>query len=315
MDGKRKYWLLPVILMSIVISSCFQETSKNISKVKLPQEITNLDKGYFKPMYNPNGKSIFLTDQADKGLSVYDMETKSIEKLTESVIIDQNILFSPDGAYVYFVEQNFSKRKKENNLVVLETDSGNKKDLLNAVRKIKLLHASEEFLIFLQDDELKKYNTGNGNTENCTDEQRYIYLDDELNLVYWQKGEKHILNPGGEGRYLWVSVSPDNQRILYHIAGQGAYICNPEGKDIVELGRLRAMKWSPDGKWLVGMEDMDDGKKFIQSNLFLISSDGKIKKNLTRHTHIISLYPSFSADGKKVIFNDENGKVYQIDIL
>jgi len=315
MNGQRKYWLLPVIMISIFWGSCFQETSKNISKVKLPQEITQLDKGFFKPVYNPNAKAIFLTDQADKGLSMFDLETKSVSKLTESVITDQNILFSPDGAFVYFVEQNFSNRKKENTLVVLETDSGNKKDLVKGVRKIKLLHAAEEFLIFLQDDELKRYNTVSGISEVCTDEKRYVYLDDELNLVYWQKGEKHLLNPGGEGRYLWVSVSPDNQRILYHIAGQGAYICNNDGSGIIELGRLRAMKWSPDGMWLVGMEDMDDGKKFTQSNLFLISSDGKVKKNLTGHTNIISLYPSFSVDGKKIIFNDENGKVYQIDIF
>jgi len=315
MNGQRNNWIFWVALISISLVSCFQETAKNISKTKLPQQISQLDKGFFKPIYNPNQKSILLTDQADKGLSMFDLDTKAISKLTESVITDQNILFSPDGKYIYFVEQNFANRKKESTLVLLETASKTKKELVTGVRKIKLLHAADDQLIFLQDDEMKRFNTGSGTTQNCKDEQKYTYLDDELNLVYWQNGEKHVLNPGGEGKYLWVSVSPDQQRILYHIAGQGAYICNNEGKDIIELGRLRAMKWSPDGKWLVGMEDLDDGKKFTQSNLFLISSDGKVRKNLTQHTNIISLYPSFSADGKKVIFNDENGKVYQIDIL
>ncbi len=315
MNGERKIWIGPVIFMILLFNACFQETSKNISKVKLPQEIAQLDKGFFKPVYNPNAQSILLTDQSDKGLSMFDLETKTLTKLTESVITDQNILFSPDGTHVFFVEQNFANRKKESTLVVLETSSKTKKNAVSGVRKIKLLQATDSYLVFLQDDELRKYDTETGESSSCTDDRKYIYLDDELTLVFWQNGEKHILNPGGDGRYLWVSVSPDQQKILYHIAGQGAYICDHEGKEIIELGRLRAVKWSPDGKWLVGMEDLDDGKKFTQSNLFLISADGKIKRNLTQHSNIISLYPSFSADSKKVIFNDENGKVYQIDIF
>ena len=124
----------------------------------------------------------------------------------------------------------------------------------------------------------------------------------------------NALKPKGSGDYLWVSVSPDTRRILFSISGKACYSCDLNGGGLIEYGRLHAPVWSPSGKFVIGMNDYDNGESYTKSDIVMYTADGKNSKILTSKTDIIALFPTISPDEKMIVFNDESGVVYKMNI-
>ncbi|MCF6242999.1 MAG: hypothetical protein L3J74_16860, partial [Bacteroidales bacterium] len=152
------------------------------------------------------------------------------------------------------------------------------------------------------------------NEEKSINNTVLAFTDADLNLVVYKNGKQHILNPFGKGNYIWVSVSPDGTKILFTKTGKGTFICDSEGKNIINLGRLHAAKWSKDGKWVIGMNDFDDGSKYTNSQIIIISPKGINRQVLDLKDIKIALYPDLSDDNSKITFNTDNGKIYVITL-
>ena len=93
------------------------------------------------------------------------------------------------------------------------------------------------------------------------------------------------------------------------MSGGGTYICDLSGKILVDLGNIHAPKWSPDGKWIVYMDDKDDGYNFTSSEIHVISSDGKWDIPLTSTENEIELYPAWGPQNE-IVYSTESGRIY-----
>ncbi|MGC3977246.1 MAG: hypothetical protein QM751_02830 [Paludibacteraceae bacterium] len=116
---------------------------------------------------------------------------------------------------------------------------------------------------------------------------------------------------GSEKSYIWPSVSPDAMHIVYTVASKGTFVANIDGSNVKSLGKLNAPKWAGN-KFIVGMNDIDDGEKLISSTIKVVSVDGKFSKTLT--SPVNAMYPSASADGSKIAFNTEKGEIYIMNV-
>jgi hypothetical protein len=175
-------------------------------------------------------------------------------------------------------------------------------------RNQKLIGIVSGAVIFTEEDRIISWNiSSRTRTENPKD-ITIAYSDNDLNLVVYNKGEKKILNPQGEGNYIWVSISPDNKSVLYHKTSSGTYICGLNGEKIVDLGNINNPKWA--GKWIIGTEETDDGHEYQKSDVILINPKSGKKTNLTANTDIIALNPAVSKKLDRLFFNDEEGKIY-----
>jgi len=88
------------------------------------------------------------------------------------------------------------------------------------------------------------------------------------------------------------------------------------GNILVDLGKkCHAPKFSPDGKWVVYMRDFDNGSNYTDSEIWVVSSDGQNRIQLTDTKNVIEMYPEWSADGKNIVCAGLNGKilVYELE--
>ena len=90
--------------------------------------------------------------------------------------------------------------------------------------------------------------------------------------------------------YIWVELSPNGKMILFSTSDQGTFICNLKGEILYRFGKgVNATNWW-NNRYLIGMEDKDNGVEFIKSSLVLV--DIKTGERISIGTdENIALYP------------------------
>ena len=297
-----------------LLMACTQDVPKKLVSIDNPAEIEMLQKDFFKARLSPDGKTTLLTGQKDRGLFIYNFDKNEVITLNTDIASGTEVLFSPDGSKVYYLTHDYSTKKRSSNLVAQDVQSGEKTLLLKGFRKLKLIGGDGSKLLLLQNGEIRVFNATDGSVVHVNREHKAVFLDDKLNLRVLNQGENKVLNPLGEAQYLWPSLSPDGKKILFSVSGKGSFTYSFESEELVELGRLHAPKWSANGSFIIAMDDKDDGQKFTASDIYLLSANGKERQNLTVNSDKVALYPELAPDLSKVIFNDENGTVYEMKI-
>ena len=78
---------------------------------------------------------------------------------------------------------------------------------------------------------------------------------DNQKILLTRDGQSTVLAPNGQDEsYYWVSLSPDETKILYSTAHHGTCICDLQGNLLRSLGRLNAPKWL-DNENVSGMQE------------------------------------------------------------
>lgn len=135
-----------------------------------------------------------------------------------------------------------------------------------------------------------------------------LYVANEnLEMVLYRNGERKILTPHGtDVNYIWISLSPDKQKILFNTL-HGTAVCDLNGKELVNLGNLNAPVWYGNDK-VVGMLDTHDGYYFTSSCIAIRSLDGKLNQQLTDPKDF-GMYPTVSVETGMIAYNTLRGEV------
>ncbi|HEB61534.1 MAG TPA: hypothetical protein ENI82_00125 [Bacteroidetes bacterium] len=311
----RFYFLLMIVAILLTVNSCVEKTTVATQKIKTENKvISTLDKGFYKARFSPQSSKIIVTSPDDKGLAIYDFSEDAIGQLNSKPGAGINPLFTPDGKIVVFQSHEFKNRRRVTSIYLQNLNTLEIKPVITDKRNLKLLDVDEKNIYFLDGNNVYAYNLDSGNTTENPQDITLAFTDNDLNLVVYKNGKKKTLNPQGEGNYIWVSVSPDRKQILYNKAGKGTFIADLTGKTVADLGRLHAPKWSKDGKFIVGMNDYDDGQKYTKSDILMIDTKTKKKTNLTGNSEVIALYPDIDNSDKKVIYQNEEGRIYLMEL-
>jgi len=226
---------------------------------------------YF-PRFSPDGNYITMSKSNFKGLWLYNLSQKELIKINDNFGSGFEPFFTDDSTIHFQIDEYINKRRIQ-------------------IPKV--------------------YNTINGLETNDTSKLslNISVKSGSSSIVISEKDKTRNLKPMGEGAYVWVSLSPDKDKILFTLLGKGTFVCDLEGRIISELGYANAPSWSPKGNWITYMVDKDDGISYISSDIFISSLNGKTKFNLTNTKDDIEMYPDWSPDGKKIVYNNLSGDI------
>ncbi len=284
-------------------------------QVKKVEKLADAADGkFYHATYSPDGKKVLLTSVNYKGLWVMDVQTKKVSKITDEDGAGFEAVITEDGESVIYRADEFKNMMRFSSLKK-KSLVGNSETLIEAcARNIMpaktltngkvLVRKANSFRAEKVSKSLRKVAEGND----------IVAFIENTKIALYVNGEKKVLAPLGEGNYIWPSVSPAKDKILFTKAGEGTFICDLEGNVISEIGEASAPSWSNDGKWVVYMKDYDDGHVITASDIFVKSVDGQKEYQLTSSAKEHEMYPVWSPVAQKVIYNTIDGSIYQIEL-
>lgn len=298
---------LKFITLLLVASLVAQAQNIQVkSQYELP---TNSIKAAFYPVLSEDGTKLLYSTEGYKGLYLYDFETKEEKNISNVQNSGYDPIFSNDNSKIFFRNTNFERGRRFDALESYDMRTGKQTRMMEPQRNLRTARSYHNGAIVQANNRL--YKTTFGRTKAAVP----VYVSSEdLKIYVYSDGKRTELKPiaGENMNYIWVSLSPDNSKILFTAVGKGTYVCDLTGKIIAELGYLNAPVWFNDAM-VVGMQDKDDGHVITSSSVLMVSLDGKVKKQISNKAHI-AMYPSASSKAGRIVYNTEDGKLYVSEI-
>lgn len=287
--------------------------AQDVSVISI-EPITSLEQGeFYYPLGNIDDSKIIFSSESYQGLWMLDNKTGSVKKLNnhysagyepvfskENKIVHRKDDFKNNRRFISIYEYNVSKMSE----TVIEKD-------LRDIAQIKVVNGDE--INYSLNQTLLEIKSNNKLAKTATNNLPVVMIENS-DLVLYQNGERKVVNPKGDGNYLWASVSPDGSKLLFTFAGQGSFVTDLRGEILGELSAAHYPQWSSNGEWILYMKDYDDGEKVIESDLFVSTIDGKKEFKITETKDIHEMYPVWSKSKSDVYCNSTEGIIYKIEL-
>lgn len=271
-----------------------------------PIETTN-DGGFYYPVFSPTNQYLLATDAGYKGLKLIRFSDNSIQTITNEQGAGYGVRVSADGSSVLFKKTEMIKGLKYNSLYSYAFKNDQQKQVISRTRDQFTASFSGDKPFYVKGTKL------NRKTVPTKLLVPVVQIEDRKMIVYNGK-IRTLLTPNGEdASYIWPSISPDLKKIVYVVAGKGAFVCDINGGNVQPVGKLSAPKWL-NNNLLVGMDDKDDGDQVVSSVIVVASADGKMRQVLTADKDLKAMYPAASPDGKRIAFCTDKGQLFLINI-
>ncbi len=307
MKNRNSAVLLLTAILLVVVSGLFAE---ELIVENTHSLIGNSDNPFFFPSYTVDGKSILITRTAYTGLWVLDRETSSVVQVSEARGAGYQPVSLPSGSIV-FREDEYRLGRKHTSLI--QSFTGSAHALTEPKRFLSAVNIVDDRLVYMAGSSLEVINASSETREAPAPELTALF-NDKLTLKVLHNGEFRPIAPQGKGKYIWGTLSPQNDKIAYTKAGQGTYICDLDGKVLADIGFANVPQWSPDGDYIVFMRDLDDGDRFTASEIWVSTADGSQSWMITDTPGSIEMYPQWSPDGKHIVYHTLSGEIFETTI-
>lgn len=300
-----------LILMFFVLIPLLGQNIKVISN----EPITSKEQGtFYYPQVSPTGEAILFTSENYDGIWMMNYKNGMIEKIIDGNGSGYEPMFSENGEVIVYRESEYMNNRKYSELrkyniltkttELIEQKTRDLSPPLSGVSNTASYTINNKVITKTVSDELKK--------RESSDE--VLVTIENSDVVLYENGERRVFNPLGEGNYIWPSISPDGTKLLFTFAGKGSYVTDLEGSIITEFGYSHYPNWSKDGKWIVYMDDRDDGVHVTSSDIYVVSVDGSVKVNVTKNDSEIEMYPRWSSSPNDIVYNTIDGVIYKLTL-
>lgn len=303
---KKNKFLSTVVIISTLITTSFAQTI-NIDKRYSIFE-NNSEQIGFHPVLNENGDLLLFTSENHTGLSLYKFSDRSVERISDQPGAGYEAIFNDTSTKIFHRNMVIKSHLRYNGIESYDINTKQKIEILEPQRNLKQSKTFNNGLLVLSENNLLKATIGKDEEKIDT----YIWTDN-LKMNLYHKGKRIIMNPVKDATaYIWVSLSPDGKKILFHAVSKGTYICDLQGKLIADLGYLNAPKWY-NNDFVIGMQDEDDGHIVKASRVIIKSLDGKIEKQLSENNQI-AMYPTAAINANKIAYSTYEGEIYIVEL-
>ena len=269
----------------------------------------------FHPKFTPDGNSLLVSSAGYDGIGIIDIKTQKYQKITDMRGAGWMPAISEDG-------KTLVVRQKDDEIQGNSLYSIN----LNTLERTAILQKADHFnQVSFVNGKVSVGLQGKVTTKQVTRPISAVQLpneifvaEEDLKIAVYNNGRRIELDPlkgqygSWDPQYCWVSLSPDKSKILFHCANN-SFVCDLNGKNVVNLGEMNCPQWR-DNNYVVGHNEDHDGYYLTKGEIFIIGANGKNLQQLSTTSSEIKTFPAVSADGSKIAFHTEDGKLYLMTI-
>jgi Tol biopolymer transport system component len=295
----RYYVYLLVLLVGLASSALAQIRIIRTEKVPLAQT-----HAWSHPQFSPTGGSVYFTDMDGNGIWEYSLKARTTRQITSDPKAGLAFTVSSDGKSMLY-RRTLTDRsgRTRNQDIVLMNIAKRSSSVLASGSDVSAPAFAGNVPVYAVRSKTEGLSKVAG-TRDIT----VLGIEDQK-IALSINGKKTLMDPLGNGSYIWPALSPDKQLLVAYEMDRGAFVADLQGTVISKLGRRDAPNWTRSGKWIVYMNDKDDGNKLLSSDIFAISPDGKSVVQLTSTSGIMELNPQCSPTENKIVCNTSGGAV------
>lgn len=297
-----KIFIILIILANLLMA----QNVEVVETFELPIDI--VEQAYY-PQFSKDDTKIIFSSSGYKGLYTYDLVNDESSIITDSYGAGYNPLILDSETMVYRTFE-LTSGKKYHSLNSYDFKTG----IISTVQKDKRMlklpkQINNNELYYVENSIVQKENIDKQSLLKNSESSKAIYVE-ENNLILVDDNQSKLLNPLGDGVYVWESFSNDGNKILFSFGNQGTYVCDLEGNIILNIKDARYPKFSPDGKYISYMNDKDNGYNYISSDIFVYSIDLNQSFKVTNTEDKIEMFAEWSNDGSRLVYNTNDGEIY-----
>lgn len=240
------------------------------------------------PTLSPNGDVVLFSTEDYTGLKSFNLSTQQVDVIDESKGAGFNPVFSADGSTIVYrtTVNNDGLVFNEVNRYTFATDA-----------KSQLVKATKNVI----------------NTPALANTTYAYAFADKQAIEVSVNGEKHEINPIGYGyRYMWPSVSPKADKVLFNEIYSGLFVSNVDGSKAKFLASRGDFPCWVNDDFIVALSTKDDGYVITSAKIIAIEvATGKV----TTLTGDDVLVDGLTATEDKIVYTTEDGDMYIMNIL
>ncbi|MCX8011102.1 MAG: hypothetical protein N3A61_08120, partial [Ignavibacteria bacterium] len=177
-----------------------QIQATSINKLNLP-----LKGEWSNPIFSPDSKKIYFTNSSYNGIWEFDLINSNFRKLTDDNSSGYNFTISEDGEFISYRRTSYPDGVNRLQEIVVM-------DLKNLSKQVLESGAELSTPIFIQDKVIftNDYRLKNLNSVSLSNEVKVLGIE-LTKIALLIDGKKVLLDPFGNGSYIWPSLSPDKK--------------------------------------------------------------------------------------------------------
>ena len=240
------------------------------------------------PTLSPNGDVVLFTSENYTGLKSINLSTQEVSVIDETPKAGFNPRFTADGSEVVY-----RTSIKEDGI----SRDDVKRYSFASKGKAQIMKHTKEVI----------------NTSSLVAETYAYGLVDKQAIEVSVNGVKTEINPIGYGyRYLWPSISPNAEKLVFNEVYSGLFVSNLDGSQAKFLTSRGEFPCWVDDKFVVALSTKDDGYVITSAKIIAIEvATGKI----TELTDDSVLVDGLAAVEDKIVYTTEKGEMYVMNIL
>ena len=260
---------------------------ESMERVRLPQGVRAEQ-----AILSPDGNSIALSD-LDGSLKVVDRRSGTARTISRTGSM-MDLAFTADGI-VFREASTDGQRRRHVAVKSYRLSDGRTTELVAPSRNLQTVAVGSDGSV-LAVESGRMYAAGNAVSAEAVRPVPSI----DHGLLYLNYGMS----------YLWPSVSPDGNSLLFFAAGYGTYTCSLDGSNLRHLGWLYAPVWY-DNSTVVGMRTANNGVVTTEGHIIATAADGSASQTLTED-NLIAVLPS--ATPGQISFTTTEGEMYIMNV-
>jgi Tol biopolymer transport system component len=250
--------------------------------------------------FSPDGRSIFLTNADMNGIWEYSPATNLLRTITDAPRSGYGFTISSDGSTI-----GYRTTIREANGTEPRIQSAVTVDLRTLEKRTIETNNAVEIPAFVSNKAVFRKSISSAASSSVP----VLIGTDDDGIVLAKDGKTFTVDPFKGGRYIWPALSPDRTKLTAVEMSRGAFLCDVNGLNPVRLGKCNSPQWTPDGKWIIGMNDTDDGHTITGSEIIAFSADGSKRISLTETKDVIELFPSVHPFRSEIITTTATGEL------
>ncbi len=316
----RKIYVITVLLIFIGI---FNIARADLKVKGTAAKLIGGDGLYFmNPVWSPDGSQIAFTTSNYQGIWIMNSNGSEAREISDEPAAGFGFEWSADSKAIVSRVARFEGKYRFNAIEVFDLQTGESRFITNfrtTMPDLPHWGAWDEKIYMFDRGKIEVFNSGKmvSVLEKKSAPMIGCFLrDDQIAIGNPAAKDYKIFEPVKGERCLNLTMSPDRSRVAFEIIGGNMFVMNADGSGLVDLGDGHRPQWSPDSQHLVYMITQDDGYQYLSSDLYIIKIDGSEKTKLEFAEDKLEMNPSWSSDGKKIVFDSFNeGVIYLIELI